>query len=434
MAIPALLLLVVAAWGATHVVSLADLPEGRGWKIVFLWMFVYLAWQLLLASLERPLAGEGEVKGPILVSVPVYNEDPALLEECLLTLLHQTRPPDLVYVVDDGSDAADYTAVHGRLQAEAAAAGIHLVWVRTPNRGKRHAQIAALTACPDAELFITLDSDTQLTPTAIAEIVKPFRDPKVMSVGGLVLTANHDRNLITRLIDLWAVSSMLTQRSALSAMRSVMVNTGSFAAYRAGLVRDHAHGYLNERFFGREVRFSDDSMLPLYALRRGASVQQPTAFAFTAMPETVGHHVRQYVRWMRGSFIRSWWRFRYLPLRSYAYWAHFFTWLHLLVSTTAFVAVVLLRPAEVLAIMPWLALVLVLLSYSQALRFLTVRRSDQTLAEQLATFALAPLVTVWSLTVLRVLRWYAIATCLNVGWNTRRTVEVTAPSSNAAAR
>lgn len=65
----------------------------------------------------------------------------------------------------------------------------------------------------------------------------------------------------------------------------------------------------------RPVTFSDDSLLTLYALVRGRVVQQPTAVVFTAMPEELGHHLRQYLRWMRGSSLRSRWRVRYLPAR-----------------------------------------------------------------------------------------------------------------------
>ncbi|WP_275561157.1 hypothetical protein [Streptomyces sp. 5-6(2022)] len=76
----------------------------------------------------------------------------------------------------------------------------------------------------------------------------------------------------------------MVDRSALSAMGSVLVNSGPLAAYRADVVRDNLDSYLNETFMGRPAMFSDDSLLTLYALLRGQTVQQPSAVAFTAMP------------------------------------------------------------------------------------------------------------------------------------------------------
>ncbi|MFF5217550.1 hypothetical protein [Micromonospora sp. NPDC000442] len=50
--------------------------------------------------------------------------------------------------------------------------------------------------------------------------------------------------------------------------------------------------------------------MTLFVMVRGRTVQQPTAFAFALMPNRFGHLCRMYLRWMRGSFIRSWWRVR----------------------------------------------------------------------------------------------------------------------------
>ena len=46
----------------------------------------------------------------VTVAVPVYNEDPALLDRCLYAMINQTRPPQLIWVVDDGSKT-DYSEV-----------------------------------------------------------------------------------------------------------------------------------------------------------------------------------------------------------------------------------------------------------------------------------------------------------------------------------
>ncbi|MFI8199874.1 glycosyltransferase [Streptomyces sp. NPDC085942] len=176
--------------------------------------------------------------------------------------------------------------------------GITTSWHRTPNRGKRHAPILAARRCPQADVFVTVDSD------ALHEVLQPLADPRGQALAGLVL-ARHNRNgLLSRITDLWYVTCQMVERSAQSPLGSVMVASGSLAAYRAELLTDRIEGYLSETFMGRPVTFSDDSLLTLYALVRGRVVQQPTAVVFTAMPEELGHHLRQYLRWMRGSSLR----------------------------------------------------------------------------------------------------------------------------------
>jgi hyaluronan synthase len=210
----------------------------------------------------------------------------------------------------------------------------------------------------------------------------------------------------------------------MSSMGSVLVNSGPLALYRADLIHDNLDGYLNETFAGRPVEFSDDSMLTIYALARGRAVQQPTAFAFTLMPEKLSHHLRQYVRWMRGATIRSVWRFRYLPLGSYAYWGHLLGWVQMLLGTLIFLMLFVVQPVIDWRYSPLLLLIPVCVGYAQSLRYLSFTRSDETFRSQLITFLLTPIATLWAFFVLRAVRWYGMATCLRTGWGTRQNVEV----------
>jgi hyaluronan synthase len=397
-------------------------PSAWPYSIVFL----LLAWQMTACFLEQPYRRRrGATEGLVtVVAVPVYNEDQALLGDCLESLLSQSRRPDRIVVVDDGSDA-DLTLVRQRFETAARFAGVQTSWIRCDtNRGKRHAQVEAFRRTPEADIYITVDSDAILDYRAIAEGVKPFADPDVTSVAGILLLANSRKNLITRTSELWYVTSELVDRSAQSAMHCVLVNTGTFALYRAGVIRKHLTAYENERFFGRPVQFSDDSMLTLYALLEGKTVQQPTALGFTAMPENLSHHTRQYLRWMRGMTIRTFWRFRYLPVRSYIYWVHFARWVQAIITVPLFVAAFVVDPVRIHRFPPGLLLIPLLLCYGRSLRYLTIRRYDEPPWSQLVTYLTAPLVAVWTCTVLRVLWWYAMATCLKTGWGTRQHVEV----------
>jgi hyaluronan synthase len=156
------------------------------------------------------------------------------------------------------------------------------------------------------------------------------------------------------------------------------------------VIRDNADVYLTESIAGRPVQFSDDSMLTLFALRRGRAVQAEDCFAFTYMPATLDHHVRQQLRWMRGSFIRSIWRFRYLPMRSPASWLHLVKWLMYGLATGTLVHLAVeghLTNAETVLTGLFAA---VALHVSSTLRYLLVHRTDQSVPQRLITFATAP--------------------------------------------
>ncbi|MFE9664208.1 glycosyltransferase [Streptomyces sp. NPDC005955] len=395
--------------------------------LAWLWLPVALLFvgQTALFLGARPHRAEGAAREAlrrldVAVLVPVYQEDPGYLSVGLETFLAQTRPPDSVHVVDDGS-TVDYTAVRAWWLAAAAEHGITTTWTRTDNHGKRRAQCTAAAHCRDADVLITVDSDARLAPDALDELLLPFADARVQAVAGLVLAANNRGGLLARFTDLWYVTLQLVDRSALSALGGVMVTSGSLAAYRAHVLWDHTDSYLHETFLGRPVTFSDDSLLTLYALTRGRVVQQTSAVVFTAMPERVGHHLRQYLRWMRGSTIRSLWRARHLPVRHPAYVAQLARWLQQAAYTLAlgWLALAHLHAGRLPS--PYLWAVPLLIAASQTLRYLTVRRSDQTFRSQLATWTLTPVALLWSWVVLRPTRWYAVATCGRTGWGTRRT-------------
>jgi hyaluronan synthase len=423
----ALCLTLAAGWAVHHGVQAAQYGHHSS-RLAVVWAvtFLLLAAQTVMYHLERPRRTTPRARRQldalhVAVLLPVYNEDPGYLRLGLESFLAQTRRPTSVHVVDDGSTTGDYRLLRAWWLRAAAAAGITTTWQRTPNGGKRHAQAAAVRVSPEADVYVTVDSDSCLAPNALEEILLPFAKARVQSVAGIVLATNHRRNLLTRVTDLWFVTGQLTDRSALSATGAVLVNSGPLAAYRAPAVRDNLDSYLGETFLGRPVMFSDDSLLTLYALLRGQVVQQPTAVVFTALPERASHFLRMYMRWMRGSTIRSVWRFRYLPLTGWAYWAHLLRWFQVALSTAVLGWLLIVEPAVYGRTPPASFLVVpFLIGWAQALRYLSVARSDERLHGRLATWLLMPLAVVGSWTVLRAARWYGMVTCARTGWGTRQ--------------
>jgi hyaluronan synthase len=433
-----LTVLTCGLWIAHRIKNLFWFVEGSGDPFAILFGFVcalfiwqaFLAWRQGREVVVTPAEQEELDALTLCVNVPCYNEDPDLLHQALAGIFGQTRLPDRVEVIDDGS-SVDYAAIRAYWESHAPA-GVSFSWRRTVNRGKRHAQMETLAAAPE-DIFITVDSDTVLDPRAIEEGLKPFADPTVRSVGGLILGLNKRQGLLTRVEDLIFTSMQLTVRSAYSQLGSVVVNSGAFALYRAEVVRGHVDAYLNETILGRPVGFSDDSLLTLYAVSHGRAVQQASAIAFTHWPENVSHHVRQQVRWMRGSALRTLWRARYLPLGRPAFWLNVIGFAQFIAITGALVYLAF-APQVLEGNIIRVTVLMCALAYIALLRSLLVRRSDETLAQRLVTFALSPLAMLWLIVFARIMRLYGMATFARTGWGTRSQVEQGpgAPASGGA--
>lgn len=388
---------------------------------------VFVLVQLMLAWCQKPFTASRRVQAQldqlrVTVVIPCYNEDPRILDRTIASLMRQTRLPDHVEVVDDGS-TVDYSQVRDFWLASTPD-GVRFTWVRQPNAGKKSAQAATFTTDDDAHIFVTIDSDSALDRHAIDEGLKPFADPRVVSVAGLETAININRNLLTRAMGCRSLVFQLFAMSAQSvAGGSVLINPGAFSLYWAPLIRKIVPAYLGETFFGIPVTIGDDTALTMYALLHGRAVHQPTAVSLPVYPETIAHHLKQWTRWMRASTIRMLWRARYLPVLSYGWFFTVYTICSFFTSVAITLAIPLAWPATRNLLLALVAS-MVIWPWSISLRLATVRRSDQRLLSRLAGIALLPLAALWYLVVLRQMRFYGIATCWRQDWVTRRRVEV----------
>lgn len=385
--------------------------------------FAFRAFNWVLAWFDRPAQADPEAQRllsglHVTVAVPAYNEDPALLDRCLYALVNQTRPPQLIWVVDDGS-TENYTALR-EYWVRPWPTGTRIRWSHQHNQGKRRAHSVVFGGIPEADIFVTVDSDTTLDLRALEEGLKPFQDQKVMSVAGIELGFNSFTNFLTRMQWSLAATAQAVIGAAWSVAGDMYTNRGPFALYRAEMIRKILPAYRDEFFLGRRITLGDDSLLALCASHYGKSVQQLTAFGLTMWPENLSHHLRQRVRWARGRTIRNFWRIRYRPISSYCFW---FT----VTSLSPF-----LQPVLALGILiAWwpltepsigrLILIGEILSVPNALRALCFRRSDETLADRILLLAIRPLASAWGLIVLsRAVRLWGTITFLRQGWTTRQ--------------
>jgi len=380
-----------------------------------------LSWRAKDATVTGPAQQAQLDRLRVGVAVPAFNEDAALLGRTLRSLHDQTRRPQSIVVVDDGSSDLGALEEARRWVDRFADVGVVLRVVRfDENRGKRQALVAAFDEQPDVDVLLGVDSDTVLDPRAVAEGLAPMLDPRVMVSTGLVLPLNYDTNVLTRLMDVRYANSFLFERAAYSSLGAVLCACGSLAFYRAAVLRAYREDFLGQSFLGRPALFGDDRRMTNYALMEGRSVFQSTAVAFTAVPERLGHYVRQQVRWNKSYFRESLWALMNQPSGRPAFWLTLIelsTWftftgalLLALVVDPVLTGTVLLGPYVVYT---------ALLAYARSVRYFEVTGLRKSRREVLYGFALAPLYGLLHLGLLVWLRLYALATLRSGTWGTR---------------
>jgi hyaluronan synthase len=409
--------------------------------LVTAWVSYHLGWQSLallacaapgaafravsyvLSWFDKPVVASAQARRRldslhVTVAVPVYNEDPGLLDRCLFALMNQTRPPQLIWVVDDGSKV-DYSEV-ASYWVGTWSNGTEIRWTRQRNQGKRRAHSYVFERVPEADIFITVDSDTTLEHRAIEEGMKPFQSRKVMSVAGIEMGFNANANFLTRLQCSLQLYSQAVIGAAWSVAGDMYTNRGPFALYRAGLIREFLPVYRDETFFGRRVILGDDSLLALCASSRGRSVQQLSAFGLTMWPETCSHHLRQRLRWARGRAVRNFWRIKYRPVLSFCWWVTV-TGIHGFLTSAALVVLLITSWPLGAPVLVRTLLALLVLSVANGLRTLCFKRNDEAWADRLVLVLIRPISALWSGVMLaRVLRFWGTVTLLRQGWTTRQ--------------
>ena len=264
---------------------------------------VYLVSQTVLAARARrrdAVAPAPRTNPAVDVVVPCYDEEPTVLTECLASIAAQDYDGELrVHVVDDGSP--DRAALDGIYQEYADKAGFRLIALPA-NRGKRHAQAAAITASR-GEIVVTVDSDTVIAPDGVRRLVSGFDDPLVGAAMGEMLAANASANLLTRLVDMRYWYACNQERAAQSVFGAVLCCSGPFSAYRRSDLEQVLEDYVGHTFRGRPSAHGEDRHLTNLMLRRGLrTVYVPSAKVLTVVPDRLRPFLRQQLRWNRSVY------------------------------------------------------------------------------------------------------------------------------------
>ena len=293
-----------------------------GYTFVLVIYTCYL-FALLFVHDLRPRRYPSYAGGKIAVMIPVFNEEPDLVERAIRAVI-EAEGNKQVIVVDDGST----NGVQVRLRTLAAELGFRLHEFPS-NAGKREALFYATKWLldDDAEYVVTIDSDTILDSSALVRVVEPLLCPEIGASTGDVKLLNERQNLLTRMIGTYYWIGLNIYKQAQSVIRSVVCCSGCLAGYRASVLRSIIDDFAEQSFLGERCTHSEDRHLTNLVLKAGHDVVYvPEAISWTETPATVRDFVRQQRRWKRGYVRESIFTLTYAWKVKPLLWLQIFFW------------------------------------------------------------------------------------------------------------
>lgn len=361
----------------------------------------------------------------VVVVVPVYNEHPKTVQKVLESISGQSRLPNVVCIVEDGS-APENKCDAVCAQWQKRHPGLKLFYTYVPNGGKREAQaIVFRKYMGEADVFLTMDSDTLLHRDAIKNGIAPFQDPTVQAVGGLLMAYNN-KTFLNKIVALSFVSSFTNGRAAWSRWNSVSVNCGGLAFYRSRIISEFLEEYLTQRVFGEKARYGDDRMLTQYASLRGRTVYQENSIGYTLLPENINHLTRQRIRWWKSFWWGGLWVIRHQSMKRGIWWLTLSQYTSFVLYSIIFPIILIINPIINRRFPVDIFIYMGILSYIRTARTLLYKQRDCGRIRQfLEWIIMAPLSTFFNLYLTTGLQYVSLFRLKEVkSWGTREQVEV----------
>lgn len=180
---------------------------------------------------SRPCSSEPlEWTGSVSVIIAGHNEENAI-ERCVRSLWEQSRKPDEIIVVSDGSTDGMVRTVRS-LQREGLVQKVHGTDLRA---GKAAAVNLAAHLC-SGDVVVNVDCDCSFDRHALKEIVSPFSSPNVGAVAGNILIRHQERSLWTGFQAIEYLVSISLGKRAQDMVGLVSCASGAFSAFRKSAI------------------------------------------------------------------------------------------------------------------------------------------------------------------------------------------------------
>ncbi len=216
--------------------------------------------------------------------ISCLNESETIFQT--LSSIYNSYPKLQIIVVDDGSTDDTYELANSFAQVHP-----DVLVIRRPVRGGKSSAINLALNYAEAEVILTLDSDSRFGPGAIFRIVQPLRDPRVGAVSGSILVENASASLCTWFQAYEYLNSILVGRIFSSRIGILSIASGAFAAFRREAT---------DAGYGWDAGPGEDADITIRIRKSGWKVVfEPTAECFTNAPTRFRQLFKQRMRWDR---------------------------------------------------------------------------------------------------------------------------------------
>lgn len=238
------------------------------------------------------------------VIVPAYNEGKQVWAT-LMSLAQSDYPSEKLQLIaiDDGSKDDTWFWMQ---QAKAVLGNRVTICQQPKNMGKRHALYRGFKM-GTGEIFVTVDSDSVVETRTMRNLVSPFVvNPECGAVAGNIRVLNNENAVLPKMLNVSFVMSFEFQRSAESAVGTVMCTPGALAAYRASAVFNCLEDWIGQTFMGKPSDIGEDRAMTNMILKQGKKVLfQRNAYAYTNVPERYTGLYKMFIRWDRSNVRES---------------------------------------------------------------------------------------------------------------------------------
>lgn len=274
----------------------------------------YLAFQLVRTVLWLRYKAFALPPGPlprVTVIIPAYNEG-AMVEKSIYAAVASDYPADRLEIIciDDGSKDDTWAYIdRARRRYPKLIKAIRF----TKNRGKKEGLYAGFTR-GKGEYFVTIDSDSVITPDTIKQVIAPMlSDSQIGAVAGNVKVYNRSRCVMARMLAVRFVLAFDFLRASQSMYGCVTCTPGALSAYRAVALKPILKQWRTQTFMGLPANIGEDRALTNFVLRQGYHTSyQRSALVHTMVPETYKGLCRMYLRWDRSNFRENWVQLKFI--------------------------------------------------------------------------------------------------------------------------
>jgi cellulose synthase/poly-beta-1,6-N-acetylglucosamine synthase-like glycosyltransferase len=232
--------------------------------------------------------------------VPMFNEGEGITQT-IASLLAIDYPKEKleIVVIDDCSsdDSVEWAemALKGEPRGQ--------VFRNVENLGKRRSiNRAVRLSC--AEVIVSVDSDVQVDPQAVRQLVRRFTSPELAAVGGRVNISNANENWLTRMQVIKYFFGYEYMKNLERAFHSVMCLSGCLAAYRRSVLVELEPILERRSVLGVPIKYGEDRFLTRQIVKAGyQTFSTLDAICYTVAPNTLSKYFSQQLRWRRSNAI-----------------------------------------------------------------------------------------------------------------------------------